>query len=318
MKIIPLPYCIPDECIVDTVPPKKHIWAEIIPDFKETYRFGPEQEIEYNQMYRDSRFAFTWKKGGWDAIRHYEIIANGCIPVFRNLEQCPEKTMITFPKSIVLQAMKELLPWVENQEYIDKYNNYVLLLLQWCRANMSCSATANYFIQSLNYKQIGLKPKILFITCDPHVNYLRDFLFIGLWRQFKQLEGTCVAWPKISYLHEDYPIPELRKCHGMGFTYGRRLPAGQDEEMEEHALIETIREGAWDYIVYAKIGRDEGAIGSIPTAPLWPIVSKYYNSDRIVFLYGEDSAKTQGRSDVWTNHLYEHAQHGICFVRELA
>ncbi len=317
-QIIPLSYCIPDECIVDDVPPKKHIWAEVIPDFKETYRFGPDQQEEYYQMYRDSRFAFTWKKGGWDAIRHYEIIANGCIPVFRDLHQCPDNTMTSFPKSLLSQAMKDLIPWKQNEEYIEKYNSYVLLLLQWCRANMSCSANARYFIKSLNYKQLGGTPKILFITCDPHVNYLRDFLFIGMWRHYQQLGGTCVAWPKISFLHEDYSVSHLKVRHGMGFTYGRRLPA-IEESWEESDIIESIRDGVWDYIVYAKIGRDEGVIGSIPTAPLWPIVSKYYNSDRIVFLYGEDSAKriSADHKDVWTNHLHEHAKHGICFVREL-
>jgi len=238
MNIIPLSYCIPDECIVTEIPEKKHLWAEVIPDFKETYRFGPEQESEYNQMYRESRFAFTWKKGGWDAIRHYEIIANGCIPVFRDLNSCPEKTLITFPKSIVLNAMKDLIPWKD--EYIPKYNSYVLQLLEWCRNHMSCSANARYFIQSLKYKQLSIKPRILFITCNPHVNYLRDFLFIGLWRQYQQLGGECLAWPKISYLHEDYPIEDLRRCHGMGFTYGRRLPNCQDIPEEE--IKKTIRD----------------------------------------------------------------------------
>jgi ABC-type uncharacterized transport system ATPase subunit len=91
----------------------------------------------------------------------------------------------------------------------------------------------------------------------------------------------------------------------------------EDAFLEEHTVSNTIGDLAWDYIVYAKMGRDEGAIGSIPTAPLWHIVSKYYNSDRIVFLYGEDSAKSPGKNDVWTNHLNAHAQHGRCFVREL-
>jgi hypothetical protein len=31
------------------------------------------------------------KKGGWDCLRHYEIIGNGCMPYFENIEKCPKK-----------------------------------------------------------------------------------------------------------------------------------------------------------------------------------------------------------------------------------
>ncbi len=316
-NIYPLPYCIPDELVVTDVPSKKFIWAEVIPDFKETYRFGPDEENEYYQMYKDSRFAFTWKKGGWDALRHYEIIANGCIPVFRDLEKCPHNTMITFPKHIIVDAMRTLLPWKECEEYKIKYNIYVQSLLEWCRKHMTCSAIAKYFMKTLDYKQIISVPKILFITCQPHTNYTREFLFIGMYRLFQQLNGICVAWPKINFLHDDYPVNELRKCHGMGFGYGRRLPAIADHN--EEFIIDQIKKKSWDYIVYAKIGYDEGSIGSIPSAPLWPIVSEFYQSDRIVFLYGEDSPKNlQTNSyDRWTTHLLNHTNLGRCFVREL-
>ncbi len=315
-SIFPIPYAIPDEYIVDDVPEKKHIWAEVIPDFKETYRFGPNQEIEYNQMYRDSRFAFTWKKCGWDSLRHYEIIANGCIPVFRDLHKCPEKTMISFPKQIVSNAMKDLIPWKENDEYIEKYNSYVKQLLQWCRDKMSCSALAKYFIDTIKYTQIGSTPKILFINCEPNVNYTREFLFIGLSRLLKKLNGLCISWPPIPFLYEDYPINNLQKHHGMGFGYGRRLPA--IENYNENYIIQSIKDKSWDYIVYAKIGVDEGKMGTIPHSPLWSIVSENYNSDRIIFLNGSDrQVPLLDTANIANQHLMKHAQKGICFVREL-
>jgi hypothetical protein len=102
----------------------------------------------------------------------------------------------------------------------------------------------------------------------------------------------------------------------MGFTYGRRLP--QVDNVSEESIIQTIRNREWDYVIYSKIGRDEGGIGSLPTAPLWSIVSENYTSDRIAFLYGEDSPKMlSGGFDPWSQHLQYHLRHGTCFVREL-
>jgi hypothetical protein len=43
-------------------------------------------EEEYYNEYKKSYFAITTKKCGWDCMRHYEILANGCIPYFLNIE----------------------------------------------------------------------------------------------------------------------------------------------------------------------------------------------------------------------------------------
>ena len=118
-NIHPLSFCIPDEYIVREPPPKTQVWAEVIPGETLTYRFGPEQEAEYDAMYRDSRFAFTTRKGGWDCLRHYEILAAGAIPVFTDLKHCPAHTLTTFPKGLVIRAQHELLPW--RPESAEKY-----------------------------------------------------------------------------------------------------------------------------------------------------------------------------------------------------
>lgn len=90
--IYPLSYCIPDECIVDDsqLDNKNYEIAPLVPGNRSTYLFGANQEEEYNTMYKTSLFAHTMKKGGWDCLRHYEIMANGCIPIFKDLEHCPK------------------------------------------------------------------------------------------------------------------------------------------------------------------------------------------------------------------------------------
>jgi hypothetical protein len=44
------------------------------------------------------------KKGGWDAMRHHEIIAAGCMPYFAEIESCPEQTLFNFRRPYFEQA----------------------------------------------------------------------------------------------------------------------------------------------------------------------------------------------------------------------
>lgn len=66
------------------------------PSYMSTYIY--EDEDSYYNMYQDSIFALTSKKGGWDTLRHYEIMANGCLPYFVDIEMCPKSTLTTLPK----------------------------------------------------------------------------------------------------------------------------------------------------------------------------------------------------------------------------
>lgn len=43
-------------------------------------RYGPMDEHRYYDDYSRSYFAVTRRKGGWDCMRHYEILAAGTHP----------------------------------------------------------------------------------------------------------------------------------------------------------------------------------------------------------------------------------------------
>ena len=99
--VLPINFAIPEKKIakkIDTEP--KNILAPLIPGRLKTYTY--KKEKEYYQMYKKSIFALTYKKSGWDCLRHYEIMMNGCIPLFLQLEDCPEKTMTKLPKKKLL------------------------------------------------------------------------------------------------------------------------------------------------------------------------------------------------------------------------
>ena len=73
-----------------------NLLAPLIPGRLSTYIYDDEKT--YYNMYSNSIFAITNKKLGWDCLRHYEILMNGCIPLFFNIEDCPKLILKTLPK----------------------------------------------------------------------------------------------------------------------------------------------------------------------------------------------------------------------------
>ncbi|RAI89528.1 hypothetical protein [Algoriphagus yeomjeoni] len=315
-SVFPLGYCIPDELILDGLPEKKNLWAEVIPGFIETYRFGNEQD--YYGMYAEAKFAYTWKKGGWDCLRHYEILGNGTIPVFPDLGNCPSDTLSHLPKSLIIQANRELLPWKNTQAYQENYQKYASAILNHCKENISCSAVSKLFLENLGAKS---HHKILFLNCDSNVNYSRELLFIGLSRELELHNGLCHPYPALDFLYEDYPAEKASKCYGRGFGYTRRLkPLLKKESLPSNdvELEDSIRKQHWDFIVYGKMGADEGILGTAPTCPFWKIVSESYSKDQIAFVYGGDHMQNmKDMGSKHSRHLARHARLGKCFVREL-
>jgi hypothetical protein len=71
----PINFCIPKQLIVDKVPTKIKDYASIIPGDLSTYIY--DNQIDYYLDYENSHYGVTIKKGGWDCLRHYEILMNG-------------------------------------------------------------------------------------------------------------------------------------------------------------------------------------------------------------------------------------------------
>ena len=96
-KILPISFAIPKSKIISEIDKNpKDLLAPLIPGKLDTYIY--ENENSYYEMYQKSIFALTYKKAGWDCLRHYEIMMNGCIPLFLNIKNCPVNTMTTIPK----------------------------------------------------------------------------------------------------------------------------------------------------------------------------------------------------------------------------
>jgi len=312
-RIFPLAYCIPDEVLDNTALDKPNIWAELIPGETQTYRFDFLQEKEYYEMYKKSKFAITQKKGGWDCLRHYEIIANKCIPFFKNLQNCPKHTLCTIPKQLILKAMAELLPY-KPAEYEDKYNKYSENIFTHFRENCTTSANTRYILSKIpNSEKIN---NILLIGCDPGVNYTREMTWIGMIRNYSENKHAVIGeYPRIPYLYNNFDEHSKKTLHGQGFTYTKRLQ--YTEALTDKDIINKTISGFWDIIIFGKVGPDEGYMGTLPNLPLWTNIVDRYTREQIIFLYGGDECYNLTNNNKYSRHLIQHADFGRCFVREL-
>ena len=81
---------------IDKNPFRGGILAPLIIGKLNTYIY--DSEDSYYEMYKKSIFGLTYKKAGWECLRHYEILMNGCIPLFLDLKDCPNDCITTLPK----------------------------------------------------------------------------------------------------------------------------------------------------------------------------------------------------------------------------
>jgi len=136
----PINFSIPKELIVNEIPLKTKDYASIIPGDISTYIY--DNQSDYYTDYQTSYYGVTFKKGGWDCLRHYEILMNGCIPYFPGLESCPENTMTLFPKMLIRQNNQYLVSNGLSENYIQEADR----LLKYTKKYLTTEYTANLIL----------------------------------------------------------------------------------------------------------------------------------------------------------------------------
>ena len=104
IDIFPISFAIPEEKIIKKYPNKEKLFGTVVPGDLKTYKFNSEDE--YYCDYAKSYYGITYRKGGWDCMRHYEILGAYTIPCFHKLEDCPKNIMVNFPKKLILETNK--------------------------------------------------------------------------------------------------------------------------------------------------------------------------------------------------------------------
>jgi hypothetical protein len=119
--VLPIQFGIPKEKIrpID-LSRKTRLMAHCDPRDRSTYVYYDSEQRYYDQ-YSDAYFGYTMKKGGWDCMRHVEIMAAGCMPYFVDFKSCPELTLNLFPKAEFLQGCELYDEWRDDEIYRKEY-----------------------------------------------------------------------------------------------------------------------------------------------------------------------------------------------------
>ena len=269
-------------------------------DNKRGYIF--EDEGSYYKEYGTSVFAYTYRKGGWESMRHYEIMCNGAIPYFIDIEKMPPHTMTRFPKEIVAGVMK--LPGIDpvagtlDHKKINMPCLYDVrkVLLDYCRQNMTTVALAKYFLSAMGQPSAR---RILMINGRQQWEYMTDSLTHGL----RLLLGSgFVDYEKRLFLYRGMREKALANGfteYGRGFSYAYALPDDPNVERDPETVRRQIRTRYYDIIIIGQLfqPRPTTAKSDWETSTdlneqlLWDEVSKFYSRDEIALLDGLDYHK---------------------------
>lgn len=145
-NIYPFNVCIPKNKIIKSLNKKPtDLLAPLIPYRYKTYIY--KKESDYYHMWQNSIFGITHRPpwgNWWESVKYYEMLMNGCIPLFLNLKDCPTDTLTLLPKKELIDIYDKY-SWVLNQYspfkiYRKKYitaDKIILYLKNFLKRNYS-------------------------------------------------------------------------------------------------------------------------------------------------------------------------------------
>jgi len=273
--LFPLSYSIPAEVIVPYVPFKTTHTAE------HNYQF--DDVAPYMENYRKAFFGHTSLKCGWDCMRHYEILSQGTITEFTNLEGLPRKTMTNFPKALVFNlntkyyslTFDEILKCSSSAVYNDLNS-----LLCYTRDNLTTESAARYVLRKSGHADAK---RILYLSnADKSGNYMVEMLAHGFSRI---TEGAADMWPDFEERYDNYPVEPTKKLYGKGFNYTRFLPAAWRRAPSAELIQKRIKEKYYDVIVHCT---SEQSDLQYPFLTGEGNAKEYYDLSDIVLICGND------------------------------
>jgi hypothetical protein len=294
MPIYPITFSIPEEKIISIMPKKTKLISSLVPGDTSTYVYNTESE--YYKEYQSSIFALTMKKAGWDCLRHYEIVANGALPYFKDIENCPKNTLALWPKDLLVQInqkYKQLETKVVSNEDTTEIANLMLTLFNHLKNHLTTKKMAHYILERSGNTNAK---KILYLSSSTFPDYLRCLTLEG----FKELLGANVHdYPMIPHIYKLNNL-DYSSFYGKGMTYTNIL----DESFHDYERDKTIEQDIinlhYDLIIYGSYHRG---------MPFYNLVSQVYPPDKIILLCGEDEHSCN-------YHQYDSRGHHI-FIREI-
>jgi hypothetical protein len=303
-KLLPISFSIPEEKVcknIDiSIKTKIEAFVKPLNDRSQSYKYDKEEDY-YNDL-RKSFFAQTCKRNGWDTMRHYEILANNCIPYFSDIDECPEKIIHFYPKELIKESNKlyetvknlNIGDFITNYEYINKYTDLIVKFKNHTNEYLTTKSIANYILKTSNNN----KPKnILFLSPNVNEDYLKCLTLHGL----KSLFGnSCHDYPKIPSIYKSCNSTSL---YGNGFTYSKLLDDNYRDDTLDNTIEDDIISKKYDIIIYSQT--------SI-YYKFYDIISKTYEPSKVIFLNGEDHVTHFHLKD-YNNKI---SKGHFCYIRE--
>lgn len=277
-NIHPINFCIPEKKMINSIPQKTKDFASLVPGDRTTYTFT--NEDAYYKEYQCSYYGITMKKNGWDCLRHYEIIMNGCIPYFVDLKDCPEKSLIFLPKQLILEAMNldgvNYSTMTIDHAIFDKTKYFDILtkMMEHSKTYLTTRSIASYILNTVNTTSKNINElKVLFL-CKLQTNiYLRTLVHNGM---HLILGENFVDAIKKDFMYSTYR-GGTKRLYGLGFTYSKLC---DDIAIDRNDIMGKIKNKYFDYIIFTSIHK--GRIF------LHDKIKKYYEPERLIYLCGGD------------------------------
>ncbi|MCS6943194.1 MAG: hypothetical protein NZ901_07670 [Geminocystis sp.] len=152
--VYPIHLAMPEEKFVKDIASleKTNFFAPCNPTDRTTYVY--ETEESYYKQYQESFYGVTMKKAGWDCLRHYEIISQGCAPYFYEIYDCPYLTMHRFPRYEVLKLMAIADDYFREGNFdLQGYITNLECLYAYAKKHLTTIALAKYLIDTWKQSQ---------------------------------------------------------------------------------------------------------------------------------------------------------------------
>jgi len=300
--LYPISFSIPTEKICNTDVIKTKILSDLIPGDRTTYIYNTEEK--YYKEYQKSYFAVTRCKSGWDCMRHYEILANKCVPYFLDIRRSPENALILLPKDLLIEANDLYNLRFKNKDIqeltIDDINEYEKIqfkLFNYLKEHLTCEKMASYVLKMSNHSNAK---KILYLTSEQNGDYMISTILIGL----KKLYGKeCHDFLKLEYIYKNNN--DYSHFWGNGYSFTNLI----DNDLHYNDLHydkcndtieEDIKNKKYDCIIFGCMHRG---------TPFIELVNQIYHPKDIIYICGEDECHINNRE-------YSDKGHPI-FIREL-
>jgi hypothetical protein len=164
-NVYPTGFGIPEEAIIEIDITKKNKLFQKTAPMRSVFRKETDlggsrnhhifdDEIEYYDDISSSWFGLTCKKGGWDSLRHYEILAAGTLLLFRDYQKkppyCSPQKLPCYSYSSQKELLRLMKTLVKDNKPTKKYMTMLEKQREWLLNFGTTKARARNILQILS------------------------------------------------------------------------------------------------------------------------------------------------------------------------